>query len=66
MFEKENADMILEYKSYDSTIELQEGAQPSFGPIYNLLQTELVLAGFFIWKVLNNIWRRWKYFKEFL
>ena len=41
VFEKKNADILLEYHLYDYTIELQEGAQLLFGPIYNLSQMEL-------------------------
>jgi len=41
VFQKKNADMLLQHRPYDCAIDLQEGAQPPFGPIYNLLQTEL-------------------------
>ena len=41
VFEKKNADMLPKHRPYDCAIELQEGAQPPFGPIYNLSQTEL-------------------------
>ena len=40
-FEKKNADILPEHRPYNCTIELQDGAQPPFGPIYNLSQTEL-------------------------
>jgi hypothetical protein len=36
VFEKKNADILPEHLLYDCTIELQDGAQPTFGPIYNL------------------------------
>jgi hypothetical protein len=42
VFEKKNADILSEHRSYDCTIELQDGTQPPFGPIYNLSQMELV------------------------
>ena len=38
-----NASILLEYCPYDCTIELQDGAQPLFGPIYNLSQTKLIV-----------------------
>ena len=41
VFQKKSADMLPEHRPYDCAIELQEGAQPPFGPIYNLSQTEL-------------------------
>ena len=43
VFEKKNVGILQEHHLYDCTIELQDGAQPPFGPIYNLLQTELAL-----------------------
>ena len=41
VFQKKNADMLLEHRPYDCAIDLQEGAQPPFGPNYNLSQIEL-------------------------
>jgi hypothetical protein len=41
VFEKKNADILLKHHPYDCTIELQDGVQPPFGPIYNLSQMEL-------------------------
>jgi hypothetical protein len=41
VFEKKNANILPEHHPYDCAIELQDGAQPPFGPIYNLSQTEL-------------------------
>jgi hypothetical protein len=40
-FEKKNADILSEHRPYDCAIDLQNEAQPSFGPIYNLSQNEL-------------------------
>ena len=40
VFEK-SANILSEHCLYDCAIELQDGAQPPFGPIYNLSQTEL-------------------------
>jgi len=37
VFEKKNVDILPKYRPYDCTIDLQNGAQPPFGPIYNLL-----------------------------
>ena len=42
VFEKKNADILSKYHLYDCTIELQDGVQTPFGPIYNLSQMELV------------------------
>jgi hypothetical protein len=41
MFEKKNADTLPQHRPYDCGIELQEVAQPPFGPIYNFSQSEL-------------------------
>lgn len=41
VFEKKNADILPEHRPYDCAIDLEEGAQPPFGPIYNLSQNEL-------------------------
>jgi hypothetical protein len=37
---KNNADILPEHRPYDYAIDLQNGAQPPFGPIYNLSQNE--------------------------
>ena len=42
VFEKKNADILLQHRPYDCAIDLQEGAQPPFCPIYNLSQNELM------------------------
>ena len=36
VFQKKNADLLPEHRPYDCTIDLQERAQPPFGPIFNL------------------------------
>jgi hypothetical protein len=41
VFEKNNANTLLEHWPYDYAINLEEGMQPLFGPIYNLSQDEL-------------------------
>jgi hypothetical protein len=41
VFEKKNAEILLEHRPYDYAIELQDRAQSPFGPIYNFSQTEL-------------------------
>jgi hypothetical protein len=41
IFEKKNADILPMHRPYNCAIDLQDGAQPSFGPIYNLSQNEL-------------------------
>jgi hypothetical protein len=42
VFEKKNTDILPEHRLYDCAIDLQNGAQPPFGPIYNLSQNELL------------------------
>jgi hypothetical protein len=37
VFEKKNANILLEHQLYDYKIDLEEGEQLQFGPIYNLL-----------------------------
>jgi hypothetical protein len=44
----------LEYRLYDCAIELQDGAQPLFGPIYNLLQMKLTALREYIDKNLSK------------
>ena len=41
VFEKKNAYTLPQHWPYDCAIELQKGAQPPFGPIFDLLQNEL-------------------------
>jgi len=41
VFEKKNTDTLPQHRPYDCGIELQEGAQPPFAPIYSLSQNEL-------------------------
>jgi hypothetical protein len=41
VFEKRNVDILPKHRPYDCAIDLQDGAQPPFGPIYNLSQNEL-------------------------
>jgi hypothetical protein len=41
VFEKKNANTLLEHWPYDCVIDLEERAHPPFGPIYNLSQNEL-------------------------
>ena len=36
VFEKKNTDMLPQHRPYDCGIDLQEGGQPPFGPIYGL------------------------------
>jgi hypothetical protein len=42
VFEKKNVDMLSQHRPYDCAIDLQEGIQPPFGPIYNLSQNKLL------------------------
>ena len=41
VFSKQGADILPTHRKYDCPIDLQEGAQPPFGPIYSLSQPEL-------------------------
>ena len=41
VFEKKNADILLQHQPYDCTIDIEDGAQVLFGSIYNLYQDEL-------------------------
>jgi len=43
VFEKKNADTLPKHQPYDYTIDLEEDAQPLFGPIYNLSQDEFAI-----------------------
>jgi hypothetical protein len=43
VFEKKNASILLKHHLYDCAIELYDGAQFLFGPIYNLSQMELTV-----------------------
>ena len=50
VYEKKNVDMLPQYRPYDCGIDLQEGIEPPFGPIYNLSQNELAT----LWEYLNE------------
>ena len=41
VFEKKNADILPLHQPYDCAIDIEDGAQVPFGPIYNLSQDEL-------------------------
>ena len=41
VFEKKNVDHLPEHRLYDCPIDLQEGVNPPFGPIYGLSEPEL-------------------------
>ena len=41
VFGKKNADILPQYWPYDCTIDIEDGAQVPFGPIYNMSQDEL-------------------------
>jgi len=43
IFEKKNANMLPQHRSYNFVIDSEKGVQPPFGPIYNLSQNELVV-----------------------
>jgi len=42
VFEKKNADILPQHRPYNCTIDLEKGAQPLFGSIYNLLQDKFI------------------------
>ena len=41
VFSKEKADILPQHRKYDCSIDIKDGKQPPFGPIYNLTQPEL-------------------------
>ncbi len=43
VLEKKNVDTLPKYQPYDCAIDLVEGTQPPFGPIYNLSQDKLLM-----------------------
>jgi hypothetical protein len=54
MFEKKNVITLPEHRPYDCTIDLEEGAQLPFGPIYNLSQNKIVALCEYINENLQN------------
>ncbi len=54
MFEKINIDTLPKHRLYDNTIDLVEGMQPPFRPIYNLLQDELATFHEYLMKTLKT------------
>jgi hypothetical protein len=62
VFKKKNADILPEYCPYDCAIELQDGAQPPFGLIYNLFLTELAALREYIYlKPFQEIYLTFKF-----
>ena len=41
VFKKKNANILPQHRPYDCAIDIEDGAQVPFGPIYNLFQYEL-------------------------
>jgi hypothetical protein len=41
VFKKGTADRLLSHRSYDLKIDLKEGFEPSFGPLYKLSRQEM-------------------------
>ena len=41
VFKKKNADILPQHQPYDCAIDIEDGAQVPFGPIYNMFQDEL-------------------------
>jgi hypothetical protein len=54
MFEKKNINTLPKHCRYDCIIDLEEGAQPPFRPIYNLSQDELATLCEYINENLEN------------
>jgi hypothetical protein len=54
VFEKRNVNISHKHRPYDCTIDFMEGAKPSFKPIYNLSQVELVTLREYIDENLKN------------
>ena len=50
VFEKKNVDMLPQHRPYNCGIDVQEGTQPPFGPIYSLSQNELAS----LWEYLDK------------
>ena len=48
VFSREKADTLPPHRPYDLKITLEEGARPSYGPIYSLSPTELTALREFI------------------
>jgi hypothetical protein len=54
VFEKKNANTLLEHWPYDCVIDLEERVHPPFGPIYNLSQNKLLILPEYIDKNLEK------------
>jgi hypothetical protein len=54
VFEKRNANTLPKHRPYDYTIDLVEGTQLPFGPIYNLSQDELAVACEYLNEILEK------------
>ena len=54
VFSGEKADTLPPHRPYDLKITLEEGAQPSCGPIYSLLPTKLTVLHEFIDENMHN------------
>ncbi len=54
VFEKKNVDTLPKHRQYDYAINLEEGTQPLFGPIYNLSENKLLALGKSIEKNLEK------------
>jgi len=51
VFEKINVDTMPKHRLYDYTIDIMEGMQPPFKPIYNLSQDELIMFHEYFMKI---------------
>ena len=54
VFEKKNVDHIPKHRRYDFPINLQEGANPPFGPIYGLSEPELQALRMYLDEILEK------------
>ncbi len=54
VFSGEKADTLPQHQPYNLKISLEEGAQPSYGPVYSLSPTELVALREFIEENVRN------------
>jgi len=43
VFSKKEADKLPPHRSYDHTIQLKEGSEPPFGPLYDMSRDELLV-----------------------
>ena len=58
VFSKESSAQLAENGPFDLAIELEEGQQPPYGPMYNLSENELVVVRDYLQRYLERGWIR--------